>query len=78
MAITPMFSWADWKFQCLKLSTTAQGPIHGTLSRHVSRVHKRLLKLVNFLGQNLHKPYHLSVKPEYNPSQVEYNPIVVP
>ena len=37
MAITPMFFEQIKKFQCLKLST-AQGPAHGTLRRHVSRV----------------------------------------
>ena len=38
MAITPMFFEQIEKFQCLKLST-AQGPAHGTLRRHVARVH---------------------------------------
>ena len=56
MAITPMFFEQIEKFQCLKLST-AQGPQHGTLRGHVTRVHKRVLKLVNFLVQNLLKPY---------------------
>ena len=37
MAITPMFFEQIEKFQCLKLST-AQGPAHGTLRRHVARV----------------------------------------
>ena len=37
MAITPMFFKQIEKFQCLKLST-AQGPDHGTLRRHVARV----------------------------------------
>ena len=48
-AITPMFFEQIEKFQCLK-SSTAQGP-------HVSRVHKHVLKLVNFLVQNLLKPH---------------------
>ena len=37
MAITPMFFKQIEKFQCLKLST-AQGPAHGALRRHVARV----------------------------------------
>ena len=37
MAITPMSFEQIKKFQCLKLST-AQGPAHGTLRRHVARV----------------------------------------
>ena len=37
MAITPMFFEQIEKFQCLKLST-AQGPAHGHLRRHVGRV----------------------------------------
>ena len=48
------------KFQCLK-SSTAQGPSHGTLRRHVARVHKRVLKLVNFFVQNLQKPYMIDL-----------------
>ena len=38
MAITPTFFEQIEKFQCLKLST-AQGPSHGTLRRHMARVH---------------------------------------
>ena len=38
MAITPTFFEQIEKFWCLKLST-AQGPAHGTLRRHVARVH---------------------------------------
>ena len=38
MAITPTLIEQIEKFQCLKLST-AQGPAHGTLRRHVARVH---------------------------------------
>ena len=37
MAITPTLIEQIEKFQCLKLST-AQGPAHGTLRRHVARV----------------------------------------
>ena len=42
------------KFQCLKLSTT-QGPdmLPWEDMWHMSRVHKRVLKLVNFFVQNL-------------------------
>ena len=43
MAITPMFFKQIEKFQCLKLST-AQGPDHGTLRIHVSRVQKHVSK----------------------------------
>ena len=67
MARTPKFFEQIEKFQCLKLST-AQGPAHGTLRSHVSRVtchvsrgHKRVLKLVNFLVQNLQKPYMIDL-----------------
>ena len=38
MAITPTLVEQIEKFQCLKLST-AQGQAHGTLRRHVARVH---------------------------------------
>ena len=38
MVTPPMFFEQIEKFQCLKLST-AQGPAHGTLRRHVARVH---------------------------------------
>ena len=37
IAISPMFFKQIEKFQCLKLST-AQGPAHGTLRRHVACV----------------------------------------
>ena len=37
IVISPMFFEQIEKFQCLKLST-AQGPAHGTLRRHVARV----------------------------------------
>ena len=37
VVITPMFFEQIEKFQCLK-SSTAQGPQHGTLRGHVTRV----------------------------------------
>ena len=38
MAMTPTLIEQIEKFQSLKLSTV-QGPAHGTLRRHVARVH---------------------------------------
>ena len=36
-------------------SSIAQGPQHGTLKGHMTRVHKCVLKLVNLFVQNLQK-----------------------
>ena len=44
------------KFQCLTSSTTP-GLSHGALKIHVARVHKRVLKLVNFEVQKVQKPH---------------------
>ena len=48
------------KFHCLK-SPSAQGPQHGTLRRHMAHVPKRVLKFLNFIVQNLQKPYMIDL-----------------
>ena len=59
MAITPMFFEQIEKFQCLKLST-AQGPAHGTLRRHMTRVTcpQRWLKFSQLFCSKSPKTFH--------------------
>ena len=60
MAITPMFFEQIEKFQCLKLST-AQGPQHGTLRRHVTRATcpQTCLKVSQLFGPKSPKTLHV-------------------
>ena len=59
MVTTPMFFEQIEKFQCLKLST-AQGPQHGTLRRHVARVTcpQTCLEVSQFFGPKSPKTLH--------------------
>ena len=60
MAITPMFFEKIEKFQCLTLST-AQGPAHGTLRGHVTRVtcQQTCLKVSQLFGPKSPKTSHV-------------------
>ena len=49
------------KFQCLKLSTALQLMVPSEDTWHVSRGHKRVVKLVNLFVQNLQKPYMIDL-----------------
>ena len=62
MAITPMFFMQLKNFSAynyLLLKAQLKVPSEDTL--HVSRVHKRFLKLVSFFVQNLQKPYMINL-----------------
>ncbi len=62
MGVSPMFlsklkNFSAWNYLLLK----AQPMVPSEDTWQMSRVHKRVLKLVNFLVQNLQKPYMIDL-----------------